>query len=101
MSSAAAFVKGGMLMKGVQPRAGGYGIASDPVHECSYNSLFAAAELASKEHWRAMEVERASCHVEDRQGYTLRKMKLKASGERFVERITIHEESGSAMYNER
>ena len=62
--------KGAKLMKGVQPRAGGYGITSDPVPECSYNSLFAAAELASKEHWRAMEAVPANCHVEVRQGYT-------------------------------
>merc|ERR1712117_214288 len=39
------------------------------------------------------------CSVEDCQGYTLRKMKLKATGETVVERITIAEESGMVTYN--
>merc|ERR1711884_509551 len=86
-------------MDGVQPVTVGYGITSDPVRECSYDSLFAAAELAVKEPWRAIEVEQAGCSVQNCQGYTLRKMKLKATGENVVERIIINEESGTITYN--
>merc|ERR1712117_45886 len=99
LSSVEAFVREGKLMDGVQPTIVGYGITSDPIRECSYDSLFAAVGIAIKEPWRAIEVEQASCSVEDCQGYTLRKMKLKASGELVVERITISEESGMVTYN--
>ena len=42
----------------------------------------AAIELAHKEPWRAIEIEQAGCSVEGCQGYTLLRMKLKASGEK-------------------
>merc|ERR1711963_1202195 len=99
LSSVEAFVREAKLMDGVQPTIVGYGITSDPIRECSYDSLFAAVGIAIKEPWRAIEVEQASCSVEDCPGYTLRKMKLKASGELVVERITISEESGMVTYN--
>merc|ERR1712038_1575819 len=99
LSSVEAFVREAKSMDGVQPATVGYGITSDPVRECSYDSLFAAAELAVKEPWRAIEVEQAGCSVQNCQGYTLRKMKLKATGETVVERIIINEESGTVTYN--
>merc|ERR1712242_663766 len=99
LSSVEAFVREAKSMDGMQPTTIGYGITSDPIRECSYDSLFAAAELAIKEPWRAIEVEQASCSVECCQGYTLRKMKLKATGENVVERIVINEESGTITYN--
>merc|ERR1719210_2218690 len=94
-----AFVREAKLMDGVQPTIVGYGITSNPIRECSYDSLFAAVGIAIKEPWRAIDVEQASCSVEDCQGYTLRKMKLKATGEFVVERIAITEESGMVTYN--
>merc|ERR1712038_1253512 len=99
LSSVEAFAREAKSMDGVQPTTVGYGITSDPIRECSYDSLFAAAELAIKEPWRALEVEQAGCSVEDCQGYTLRKIKLKANGENVVERIIINEESGFVSYN--
>merc|ERR1719512_684820 len=99
LSSVEAFVREAKRMDGVQPTTVSYGITSDPIRECSYDSLFAAAELAIKEPWRAIEVEQAGCSIEDCQGYALRKMKLKATGENVVERIVINEESGSITYN--
>merc|ERR1719330_805094 len=99
LSSVEAFVREAKRMDGVQPTTIGYGITSDPIRECSYDSLFAAAELAIKEPWRAIEVEQAGCSIEDCQGYTLRKMKLKATGENVIERIIINEESRSVTYN--
>jgi len=99
LSSVEAFVREAKLMDGAQPTTVGYGITSDPIRECSYDSLFAAVGLAIKEPWRAIEVEQAGCSVEDCQGYTLRKMKLRATGELVVERIAINEESGMVTYN--
>merc|ERR1719476_627042 len=99
LSTVDAFVREAQRMDGVQPTTVGYGITSDPIRECSYDSLFAAVEIAIKEPWRAIEVEQVGCSVEDCQGYTLRKMKLKATGESVVERIIIDEESGSVTYN--
>merc|ERR1711963_1010290 len=99
LSSVEAFVREGKLMDGVQPTIVGYGITSDPIRGCSYDSLFAAVGIAIKEPWRAIDVEQASCSVEDCQGYALRKMQLKTTGELVVERITIAEESGMVTYN--
>merc|ERR1719418_282625 len=99
MSSVEAFVREAKNMDGTQPTTVGYGITSDPIRECSYDSLFAAVEIAIKEPWRAIEVEQVGCSIEDCQGYTLRKMKLRATGECVVERIIINEESGFVSYN--
>jgi len=99
LSSVEAFVREAKNMDGTQPTTVGYGITSDPIRECSYDSLFAAVEIAIKEPWRAIEVEQVGCSIEDCQGYTLRKMKLKATGECVVERIIINEESGFVSYN--
>merc|ERR1719491_2372926 len=99
LSSVEAFVQQATRMDVSKPAIVGYGTTSDPIRDCSYDSLFAAVELAIKEPWRAIEVEQAGCSIEDCQGYTLRKMKLKASGEIVTERITINEEIGMITYN--
>merc|ERR1719245_1066801 len=99
LSSVEAFVREAKNMDGTQPTTVGYGITSDPIRECSYDSLFAAVEIAIKEPWRAIEVEQVGCSIEDCQGYTLRRMKLRATGENVVERIVINEESGFVSYN--
>merc|ERR550532_2923559 len=74
-------------------------MTSDPVRELTYDSLFAAVGLSIKEPWRVIDVDQTGCSVEDCAGYTLRKMKLSATGENVVERITINEEAGMVTYN--
>merc|ERR1712241_792457 len=59
LASVEAFVREASRMEGVQPTTVGYGITSDPIRDCSYDSLFAAAELVIREPWRAIEVEQA------------------------------------------
>merc|ERR1712242_461949 len=99
LASVEAFVREASRMQGEKPITVGYGITSDPIHECSYDSLFAAVGIAIKEPWRAIEVDQAGCSVEDCNGYILRKMGLKATGENVIERITINEEIGTVSYN--
>merc|ERR1712242_597538 len=99
LSSVEAFVREAKRMQGEKPTKVGYGITSDPIRECSYDSLLAAVGIAIKEPWRAIEVEQAGCSVEDCNGHVLRKMKLKATGENVIERITINEEIGTVSYN--
>jgi hypothetical protein len=99
LGSVDAFVKEAQLKDGAQPTTVGYGITSDPVRGVSYDSLFAAVDLSIKEPWRAIDVDQAGCSIEDCNGYTLRKMKLSATGEKVVERITINEEIGTVTYN--
>merc|ERR1712241_1511559 len=99
LSSVEAFVQEARRMDVSKPAYVGYGITSDPIRDCSYDSLLAAAQLTIKEPWRAIEVDQTGCSIEDCQGYTLRKMKLKASGEYVTERITINEEIGTVTYN--
>jgi len=99
LASVEAFVREASRMEGSKPSTVGYGITSDPVRECSYDALFAAVGIAIKEPWRAIEVDQASCSIQDCNGYTLRKMKLKATGELVTERITINEEKGTVAYN--
>merc|ERR1712209_109858 len=97
--SVEAFVREAKRMEGAQPTTVGYGITSDPIRDLSYDSLFAAVDLSIKEPWRAIDVEQSSCSIEDCDGYTLRRMTLRATGEKVVERITINEEIGSVSYN--
>merc|ERR1712242_624645 len=99
LGSVDAFVKEAQLKDGAQPTTVGYGITSDPIRGVSYDSLFAAVDLSIKEPWRAIDVDQAGCSIEDCSGYTLRKMKLTATGEKVVERITINEEVGTVTYN--
>merc|ERR1719361_2415149 len=99
LGSVDAFVKEAQLKDGAQPTTVGYGITSDPIRGVSYDSLFAAVDLSIKEPWRAIDVDQASCSIEDCNGYTLRKMRLTATGEKVVERITINEEIGTVTYN--
>jgi len=94
-----AFVREAKRMDGAQPTTVGYGITSDPIRELSYDSLFAAVNLSIKEPWRVIDVDQTGCSVQDCDGYTLRKMKLTATGENVVERITINEETGTVTYN--
>merc|ERR1719210_1565509 len=99
LGSVEAFVREAQRKDGAQPTTVGYGITSDPIRDCSYDSLFAAVDLSIKEPWRAIDVDQEGCSIEDCDGYTLRKMKLKATGECVIERITINEETGSVTYN--
>merc|ERR1719497_266929 len=99
LGSVEAFVREAKRMEGSQPSTVGYGITSDPIRDISYDSLFAAVGISIKEPWRAINVDQAGCSVEDCDGYTLRRMKLCATGENVVERITINEESGTVSYN--
>merc|ERR1712117_268152 len=94
-----AFVREATSMQGAQPTTVGYGITSDPIRDLSYDSLFAAVDISIKEPWKVIDVDQAGCSVQDCDGYTLRKMKLRATGENVVERITINEETGSVTYN--
>merc|ERR1712117_90343 len=94
-----AFVREATSMQGAQPTTVGYGITSDPIRDLSYDSLFAAVDISIKEPWRVLDVDQTGCSFEDCTGYTLRKMKLSATGENVVERITINEETGTVSYN--
>ena len=75
------FVREATRMEGEQPTTVGYGITSDPIRDLSYDSLFAAVDISIKEPWRVLDVDQTGCSFEDCAGYTLRKMKLCASGE--------------------
>ena len=99
LSTVEAFVKEASRMEGAKPTTIGFGIASDPIRECSYDSLFAAVGLAVKEPWRVIEVDQAGCSIDDCDEYLLRKMRLKATGENVIEGITINEEIGTVSYN--
>merc|ERR1719215_89699 len=99
LGSVDAFVREAKLMEGAQPTTVGYGFTSDPIRDLSFDSLFAAVDLSIKEPWRVIDVDQAGCSVQDCDGYTLRKMKLRATGETVVERITINEEIGMVTYN--
>merc|ERR1712073_14447 len=99
LGSVDAFVREATRMEGEVPTTVGYGITSDPIHDLSYDSIFAAVDLSIKEPWRVIDVDQTGCSFEDCTGYTLRRMKLKATGENVVERVTIDEETGTVSYN--
>lgn len=99
LGSVESFVREAKRMEGAQPTTVGYGITSDPIRDISYDSLFAAVGISIKEPWRVIDVDQAGCSVEDCDGYTLRRMKLRATGENVVERVTINEETGMVTYN--
>merc|ERR1719208_674242 len=81
LASAEAFVREAKRMEGAPPTTVGYGITSDPIRDLSYDSLFAAVDLSIKEPWRVLDVDQTGCSSTACAGYTLRKMKLSATGE--------------------
>merc|ERR1711884_721961 len=93
------FVREATRMEGEQPTTVGYGITSDPIRDLSYGSLFAAVNLSIKEPWRVIDADQAGFSIEDCDGYAFRRMKLHATGENIVQRITINEETRSVTYN--
>merc|ERR1719471_1780600 len=89
-----AFVREAKSTDRSAPTTVGYGVTSDPIRDCSFDSLFAAVELSIREPWRVIAVDQAACEVQDCQGYVQRRMKLSATGEMVVERVTVSEERG-------
>merc|ERR1712079_527090 len=83
-----AFVREATSMQGAQPTTVGFGITSDPIRNLSYDSLFAAVDISIKEPWRVLDVDQTGCSSTACAGYTLRKMKLSATGENVTERST-------------
>ena len=61
-----------------------YGVTSDPIREDSCGSLFAAVGCSIKEPWRVIGVDLRGCSVEDRDGYPLRQIQLRATREEVV-----------------
>ena len=57
-----------------------YGIASDPVRDLSYGSLFATVDVSIVEPRWVLDVDQTSCSFEDCVGHTLRKTKICAPG---------------------
>merc|ERR1712012_617522 len=93
------YVQEAKRMMGTPPTIIGYGITSDPVRDCSYDSLFIAVQTTIMQPWLAMNVDPSSCNVQECSGFVLRKMKLNATGECVTERVTVNEESGEVTYN--
>merc|ERR1712061_623460 len=86
-------------MDSIKPTTVGYGITSDPIRNCSFHNLLAAVTLSIKEPWRVIDVDQTGCSVQECQGYIQRTMKLRATAETVVERITVNEEVGEVTYN--
>jgi len=99
LSCVEAIVREAKRMDSVRPTTIGYGITSDPIRECSYDSLMAAVQLSIKEPWQVIEVDQTGCDAQDCAGYIQRKMKLTATGESVLERVTVNEEIGEVTYN--
>merc|ERR1712127_1115027 len=99
LGSVDGFVREAKRMDSSPPTVIGYGITSDPIRECSYDSLMAAVQLSIKEPWQVIEVDQTGCDVQDCTGYVQRKMKLTATGESVLERVTVNEEIGEVTYN--
>jgi len=94
-----AIVREARRLDGARPATVGYGLTSDPVRGPSYDSIFAAVALSVKEPWRVMDVDQGSCDVRDCEGYVQRRMRLNATGECVVERVTVNEEAREVAYN--
>mmetsp|Transcript_31456 Transcript_31456/g.48772 ORF Transcript_31456/g.48772 Transcript_31456/m.48772 type:complete len:673 (-) Transcript_31456:168-2186(-) len=99
LSTVDAFVREAKRMDSTPPTTIGYGITSDPIRGCSYDSLLIAIQATIKQPWKAIDVDRTACEVKDCNGYVERKMTLKATGECVLERVTVNEEIGEVTYN--
>jgi len=93
------FVREAKRMESTPPTIIGYGITSDPIRECSYDSLFVAIQTAIRQPWKAIAVDQDSVEIKECTGYVERRMTLTATKERVLERITINEEVGEVTYN--
>ena len=87
MSRVEAFVQQAKRMEGSEPAIVGYGITSDTIRDCTHDSLFAAVELAAKNHG----ANRSGSY----RGFYRGLPRLHPS----EERITINDKMGSVTYN--
>jgi len=99
LTAVESYVREAKLMDTAPPTTIGYGITSDPITDCAYDSIFAAVEKSIKQPWLAIDVDKDSCEVKDCSGFVERKMRLQASGEIVSERIVVNEELGEVCYN--
>jgi len=93
------YVKEAKRMGGTAPTIVGYGMTSDPIRDVSYDSLSAAIQTSIRQPWTVINVDQGSCDVKEGNGFVERKMKLNASGEVVMERVTINEEVGEITFN--
>jgi len=78
----------------------GFGIVSDPIPECSYDSLFNALYASVVQPWTVIDVDRATCQVTECNGYVEREMTMTATGERVLERVTVDEEIAEVAFTQ-
>lgn len=93
------YVKEAMRMDTQKPTTIGYGVTSDPISHCSFDSIWVAIETSVRQPWKVIDVDQSSCEVKDCNGYVERRMRLNATGESVVERVVINEEIGEVVYN--
>lgn len=99
LNSVNAFVREAQRMDSTPPTTIGYGMTSDPIRECSYDSVQVAIQTIVRQPWLVMDVVQSSVQLTDCAGYTFRKMQIASTGEIVYERITIAEEQGEVRYN--
>jgi len=80
-----------------KPTVIGYGLSSDPISECNYDSLFIAIDTTITDPTKAIDVE-DDYKIEECDGYIMRTMTIKATGERVREKVTVNEEIGEVVY---
>merc|ERR1719476_7160 len=82
-----------------KPDIVGYGMTSDPVQDCSYDSLLTALDKMICEPQTVMDIDISQTKIREEQGFLLRRFKLNATGEIIMEKVTINEEAGEAVFN--
>jgi hypothetical protein len=93
------YVEEAKRLDSMKPTEIGYGITSDPIRECSYDTLFVAVNISIRCPDRAINVDPKCTVVDEFDGYVMRTMKLNLNGETVREKITINEEIGEITYN--
>merc|ERR1712012_723996 len=93
------YVQEAKRMGGTPPVTVGYGMTSDPIRDVSFDSLSAAIQTSIRQPWMVINVDEGNCDVKESNGFVERKMKLNATGEVVVERVTVNEEVGEITFN--
>jgi len=94
-----AFVEEARKTGSQAPSKIGFGMTSDPIRECSLESLMIAVEQTLRQPCKLIGVDEKSCEIKDCEGYMERKMTLNATGKQVVERIRVHSDTGEVSNN--
>jgi len=94
-----AYTREAKIMDSATPKTIGYGITSDPVKDCSFDSLMTAIQKTVMDPSLVLDIVPSKTTIREERGFILRRFTLRATNEVVMEKVTINEAAGEVVFN--